>query len=288
MTISWNESFAIDHGMIDDDHRFLIDLSNKFIRLQQSASKQELAKVLRDLEHYARSHFWRESQLQQKINYPYCQDQETQHKQLVDSLATIAIKFHHAVGEEDIRAVAGDISKLLRSWLVDHILQSDIYMAAFRTQIKAVSQDIASMTNGTHQHRTIGSDVLHQLVIDHGLIDSDHQNLAELINNFIIGSSQQADDAYLAETLQSLYLYAQTHFVREEDLQRQAGFPDAESHAQIHRGLVKRLTAFQTMLKQHQDPATIRDQMCDMLKSWLLDHVADQDARMQPYVAKMK
>ena len=116
MAITWNDALAIDHGMIDEDHRFLIDLSNKFIRLQKTAGKQELASVLRDLEHYARTHFWRETELQRKINYTYLHDQEHQHKQLVATLAGTAVKFYQANGETEIRSVADDVSQLIRRW----------------------------------------------------------------------------------------------------------------------------------------------------------------------------
>ena len=66
MTIKWTDRLAIDNGIIDQGHRVIIDVTNQFLAMKNTAGKVELAGVLSDLEHYARSHFWRESELQRR------------------------------------------------------------------------------------------------------------------------------------------------------------------------------------------------------------------------------
>ncbi|KIM00527.1 Hemerythrin [Paramagnetospirillum magnetotacticum MS-1] len=252
MAIEWNDRLAIDKGIIDQDHRVLIDLCSTFIRLKESAGKAELARVIADLEHYARSHFWRESELQRRIGFCYAEQQTDEHRQLVASLGEVAVRFFHAKEAEAVRAVSNELGKLLHSWLIDHILKSDIHMVAYRTEIAAMAKDMTPMDGADKGAavRTIGSDVLYNLSIDNGVIDDDHHHLIELINDFILGTSEAVGHAYLDATLIKLQAYTQSHFSREEDLQAAVGFPFAVAHKQAHQSLIASLGGFQAQLSR--------------------------------------
>jgi len=61
MTIQWREKMTIDDGVIDQDHRHLIDIINRF----ENAAKDGLTlseglEILFALKFYASTHFKRE------------------------------------------------------------------------------------------------------------------------------------------------------------------------------------------------------------------------------------
>lgn len=290
MTIAWNDRLAVDHGLIDEDHKVLIDLSNKFISRKGSASKSELALILSDLEHYARTHFWRESELQRKIGFCYAEQQADEHMQLVSTLGNIAIRFFQAKEGSDLTTVKDELSSLFHGWLIDHILKSDIHMAAYKKEIAALTVSMPAMhiEKALPKPKTIGSEMIYKLSIDNGVIDDDHRHLVELINNFIIGTAENVDNVYLVKTLSALSEYTVNHFAREETLQKSVGFPFANAHHQAHQNLISTLGGFQNILNSRTDVANVRAELCAMLKSWLLDHVGEQDARMRPYVEEMR
>ena len=289
MAIFWTERLSIDKGLIDDDHKVLIELSNTFLNLKKSADKVALAKVLSDLEHYARIHFWREGQLQAKIGYCYAEQQAEEHKQLVATLGMIVIRFFQATAPAELERIATEIGELIQSWLVDHILQSDIHMAAYRAEIQALSQNMGRIKdNASQENRTIGSEFLYNLHIDDGIIDEDHQYLVETINSFIIGTSENVPLDYLQTTLATLDKYTTSHFQREEDLQKAVKYPDYKAHHQAHQSLMDKLHGFQDMLANITDTQALRVDLCQMLRDWIINHIGEQDAAMRPYVQKMR
>ncbi len=48
------------------------------------------------------------------------------------------------------------------------------------------------------------------------------------------------------------------------------------------------LAGFEKLLVRKTDTAKVRAELCAMLKTWLLKHVGDEDARMRPYIEEMR
>jgi hemerythrin-like metal-binding protein len=284
MAIKWTDRLAIDHGLIDQDHRAIIDVANSFLTLRKDAGKAEMASVLSDLEHYARSHFWRESQLQAKIGFCHAERQAEEHMRLVSALAAVVLRFHQARDAESLKVVVDEIGALLHGWLIDHILQSDIDMAAYRSEIAALTQGMKPLHRDSG--RTIGTGQI--MSIDNGIIDDDHGRLVDIINAFIVATAEDVETAYLSRTLAHLVDYTHSHFSREEALQTAVGYPFAAAHQQAHRQLILSLAGFGRMLAGRGDAGRAREELCALLKTWLLDHVGEQDARMRPYVEEMR
>ena len=288
--IKWTDRLSVDNGIIDQDHKVLIDVTNQFLAMKNTAGKAELAAVLSDLEHYARSHFWRESELQRKIGFCYADRQAEEHVGLVATLANVVLRYHKAREKEELSAVANEIGTLLNSWLIDHILQSDIDMAAYRKEIAAVAAGMKPMKGavGGAGLRTIGTEQSQGLSIDGGVIDEDHQHLIDIINDFIVATAEDVETAHLERILALLSSYTETHFSREEDLQKAVGFPYADAHHLAHQELLASLAGFETRLDSRIDAAKVRPELCAMLKTWLLKHIGEEDARMRPYVEEMR
>ncbi len=128
MAVEWRQQMAVDHGVIDDDHRRLISIINSFERAH--ATPWDLTAVLEDLRLYATRHFRREERLQREVGFPEAASHHREHERLLARLAEIIDEFQ-AASRGDIQQVAAHTSQLLADWLIDHIIKNDLKMRPF-------------------------------------------------------------------------------------------------------------------------------------------------------------
>lgn len=123
------------------------------------------------------------------------------------------------------------------------------------------------------------------LSVGHDTIDADHRHLIGLLNEF----EASRDVAQAEATLRKLFVYAKTHFEREEAVQLACDYPHYEEHRQEHRILVERLNKIiRTHFKpKNRDKPEIIEQVHRLLHQWVVRHVIDSDLKMKPYVEKM-
>jgi hemerythrin-like metal-binding protein len=128
---------AIGDAMIDADHQKLIGLINTVeLTLMASGSNAELAATLDQLTAYTKEHFEREETLMRHLSYNGILHHRQAHRDLREQLAKHRVAIEaakaEAVPDEDINRLV----KLLRSWLLDHLLKEDMLLKAF---LKSVS-----------------------------------------------------------------------------------------------------------------------------------------------------
>jgi len=90
MTIQWREKMTIDDGVIDQDHKHLIDIINRFEKTAQDGlTLNEGLEILFALKFYASTHFKREEQLQRLIDFPFFEAHKREHEELIEKLTEI-------------------------------------------------------------------------------------------------------------------------------------------------------------------------------------------------------
>ncbi|MEZ5840688.1 MAG: hemerythrin family protein [Hyphomicrobiales bacterium] len=133
--------------------------------------------------------------------------------------------------------------------------------------------------------------------IDGGLIDNDHRYLILLINEILEGIKDGEEPLGVRRNIGRLRCFARLHFDREEVLQTVAGFEHGVSHALLHTDLIDQLDEAieiaEGLAKRgacHDVDARAED--CDRMKTflyrWLLVHILQEDAKMRPYVGRMR
>jgi hemerythrin len=127
--------------------------------------------------------------------------------------------------------------------------------------------------------------------VDQGPIDEDHRHLIDLINRFtdhVPGSPSPLAEAL--DVLHALEFYADAHFAREEQLQRLVAFPESAAHQEEHRRLRATLEQILARAKSPRtaEPAAIVQDLGQLLKRWLMDHIIKHDLQMKPYAHLMK
>jgi hemerythrin-like metal-binding protein len=129
-----------------------------------------------------------------------------------------------------------------------------------------------------------------QMAIDHGIIDDDHRHLIDIINRF--GEHLERGTPGIGDALgvlDSLKAYAETHFEREELLQKLVGYPEHEAHHEAHVALRARLGEIIASAHSATDAgaAHVRKELNGLLREWLLTHVLRVDVGMRPYAPLM-
>jgi hemerythrin len=112
-------------------------------------------------------------------------------------------------------------------------------------------------------------------------LDVEHRQIIESINDLYDVWKNQAEAAVTKRVLDRLVQYTQTHFDHEEDVMKEAGFPEAEfeAHKALHDAMRRRTVGLRT----HLTLVTARDVLV-FLKDWWLTHIQGEDKKYAVYL----
>jgi len=117
----WAPDLVIDNGIIDADHRKLIELVNALHdATTQGRGHEIVGDIITKLMGYTHEHIRREEALMESLNYPNLDKHRSQHRNLMEKAQLIEQRFK--AGQI---TVASQLSTLLRDWLSLHIRRSD-------------------------------------------------------------------------------------------------------------------------------------------------------------------
>lgn len=122
--IQWDESYSVSNQEIDDQHKEWIAIFNRFHNLLLSPGKEGIKSLATDclkaMGDYAEYHFAFEEEYLRKINYPGL----FEHRRLHKDFANQIYQYNRALNKGEM-LLNSEIMKIVRSWLVDHILKED-------------------------------------------------------------------------------------------------------------------------------------------------------------------
>ncbi len=139
--IHWQQSYAIDNGTIDKQHRSWIALYNDLDKVLSEGSLEQYAqaklKALQAMHEYTLYHFHFEENYMKSIGYPDL----TQHWRLHKD-------FNYRIFEYIRRIESGsvvfntEIISIIRSWLLNHIQKEDMKIRHFHdSQLASQHED---------------------------------------------------------------------------------------------------------------------------------------------------
>jgi hemerythrin len=142
--IRWRPGMVVDGGIIDDDHRHLIDIINSYSyhRARGRAALPQAIDCLNALKFYAESHFVREERLQQLVSYPDHSRQHAEHRELMASLDGMIWRAERTLTAADAIGLVEDLGTLLRRWLLNHIITLDLRMKPYAAAINSHAADL--------------------------------------------------------------------------------------------------------------------------------------------------
>lgn len=118
--MQWDNSLSVNIEKIDDQHKKLLDMINKFDVNLRAGDKGAITSVLEGLVIYTIQHFALEEQFFDEFEYADAVSHKKEHSYFVGKVNDV--KKRHESGE---MALSLEIAFFLKKWLVEHIKGTD-------------------------------------------------------------------------------------------------------------------------------------------------------------------
>lgn len=116
------------------------------------------------------------------------------------------------------------------------------------------------------------------------LIDREHKELFDAINNLLDACSKGQGRTQLAEVAKFLQSYINKHFSDEERLQVQSRYPEYQTHKKYHEGFKKSVDALVKKLDTQGPSIALVGEMNSALAGWLIQHIKREDKKLAAYL----
>lgn len=120
--IEWKAEYSVGHPVLDKQHRGLIQVINKLTK--ETATGGMIAYVFDELDHYVKEHFRFEEKLLREAGFDDYKAHKAQHRVFEQWLRAVRQSLN--VGGLSAPLLAESVNAYLRSWLINHILKSDM------------------------------------------------------------------------------------------------------------------------------------------------------------------
>jgi len=127
MPLLWRDQLSVGNNVIDEDHKYLIEVINQVEKSLAAKNRSELAKDLDSLTQYSLLHFEREERIAKAVGYAQVEHLNQSHANLMKNLDEVRGAFD-AAGQEWSPETVGHFTKFLREWLIDHVIKEDLLM----------------------------------------------------------------------------------------------------------------------------------------------------------------
>lgn len=116
------------------------------------------------------------------------------------------------------------------------------------------------------------------------LIDSEHRQLFDAINNLLEACSEGKGRANLESTAQFLLDYTKKHFADEEKLQLQTKYPDYQNHKRYHSEFVKTVKDLVDELHREGPTIAMVGKVNKIIAGWLINHIKREDVKIAQHI----
>ena len=126
--IKWTDEYKLGIECIDDQHKQLVDIVNKFDEsLLKGKGPRVMNEILNDLVGYTQEHFADEERYMAEAGYEHLKPHQAQHRQLLQEVERFQFEFN-----QEGRRVTSEVQEFLKYWLTSHILEDDKVFAESR------------------------------------------------------------------------------------------------------------------------------------------------------------
>jgi len=131
-TIEWDDSFSVGHEEIDAQHRKWIAIFNEMHKALLFGKPQDLAqagrRAMKEMMDYAEYHFSFEEAYMKETGYPGVSDHIRLHRDFRD----LVYRYNREMEDGTGLILNTDIIKIIKNWLLNHILKEDRKYADFK------------------------------------------------------------------------------------------------------------------------------------------------------------
>ncbi len=113
-------------------------------------------------------------------------------------------------------------------------------------------------------------------------IDRKHWGLFALSNDLSDQHAQGAGDASITSTVDAWAAYVDVDFQHEERLMRTVGYPELDSHIELHVALARRVEEYKAAF-ECQAARFASNGFTTFLTEWLTDYILHEDMQFAKY-----
>jgi len=106
-------------------------------------------------------------------------------------------------------------------------------------------------------------------------LDQEHQALVAKINDLYEAIRDKRGDQVLGDILAMLEDYTENHFVHEEKLMAEYGYPGLAEHQAVHQSLREEVQALKERYSQQTEG--LAQELLKFLRVWVLEHIVNVD-----------
>lgn len=117
-------------------------------------------------------------------------------------------------------------------------------------------------------------------------IDNQHKELVRMINDLYGSMKGKASAETVNQTLSQLLRYVEIHFDTEERAMQERGYPEFETHHQLHEVLRHKVLDLEKDQLQGRNVATF--ELLNFLVDWLKNHISYEDMLFGQFLRKME
>jgi len=117
--------------------------------------------------------------------------------------------------------------------------------------------------------------------LGNGLIDTQHRLLILLSRKLDIAIKSNESKECVLRIMLELRKFAEFHFISEENLMHEIGYPDVELHSLMHTELLKRL---ESMLVKINYQKEFPEDLLHFFSNWVTGHMAEADLKIVNYI----
>lgn len=119
--LNWNESLSVKINSIDDQHKKLIELINRFYeQVSHRTNDENISILIKGMKEYTQMHFDYEERYMQQFSYPDYTAHKREHDLFIAKVADVEEKF-----SKGKVILSFEITSFLKDWIKNHIQGSD-------------------------------------------------------------------------------------------------------------------------------------------------------------------
>lgn len=131
LSVHWDDSLAIGHTVIDNQHKSLFEHASKLLEAIGSAVDfSQLDNLIDFLNNYVIEYFDTEERLMDKINYPFLDLQISQHRQFTEHFKAFKEEIKQDLNTHRVFLIF-KAQILVIDWLVNHTTKLDRHLGRF-------------------------------------------------------------------------------------------------------------------------------------------------------------
>ena len=116
------------------------------------------------------------------------------------------------------------------------------------------------------------------------ILDEHHRGIVTIINSLHFGMQNNYIKDMLNPIIEMMHDYVRIHFQVEEDFHKQADYPNAKKHHELHLELTSMLTKLGKSSLLDKDS----HKFMDFLKKWWISHICNEDMLFRDHIFKDK